>query len=39
MSTMHGMSWMMAGCGLIGILAVAALVLGTWALVKYLRRK
>lgn len=39
MDTMKGMSWMMAGCGLIGILVVAVLVLGIWALVKYLRRK
>jgi hypothetical protein len=39
MNTMKGMSWMMAGCGLIGILAVVALALGIWALVKYLRRK
>lgn len=36
---MNGMSWMMMGCGLIGVLAIVALALGIWALVKYLRTK
>jgi hypothetical protein len=38
MGTMDGMGWMMAGMGLIWLLAVVLLVLGIAALVKYLRR-
>jgi hypothetical protein len=37
MGMMDGMGWMMGGMALIGVLAIALLVLGIAALVKYLR--
>ena len=37
MGMMDGMGWMMAGMGLIWVLAVVLLVLGIAALLKYLR--
>ncbi len=36
-SMMDGGTWMMAGMGLIGLLVVVLLVLGSAALIKYLR--
>jgi hypothetical protein len=35
---MHGMSWMMGGMSLFGLLLLVLLVLGVAALVKYLRK-
>ena len=34
----HGMSWMMGGMSLFGLLLLVLLVLGVAALVKYLRK-
>lgn len=37
MTMMDHMGWMSGGTGLIGVLAIAVLILGIAALVKYLR--